>query len=223
MAGDATEPLRDQAVHAAAFDGRDVVGVAARFDGFSTPSLSVAADTAEVADGLIEAVRAPRCLLSVAVDQPLPSWSERLTWSVDPWLRAACEGAARDPRAERVDDPAELADYYRRVNVRYWSPAMLQEGGSFVIRDGQGGIAAAVSVQFVLRDARYAQIGALATAPALRRQGLARTLLSTTRASLASAGVRWCGVFADAGHPWLADCYERLGFVRAGAFRFADI
>jgi GNAT superfamily N-acetyltransferase len=120
-------------------------------------------------------------------------------------------------------DPEELRRFYREVNALYWCPAMLEFGGSRIIRDEFGNIAGAASVLFVLPDVGYAHIGGVVIAPPHRGQGLARKLVADVRTSMARAGVRKCGLFADAAHPWLVDVYERFGFSRAGSFRLGDL
>jgi ribosomal protein S18 acetylase RimI-like enzyme len=223
VAGDMMPPLRDLSVHAAAFDNARVLGVAVRFAGFVTPSFSVAADASELADLLLRAFPHEQGLLAVSADQPLPEYCASLTWSADPWLRGQC---APDSVAEAQSEPvavaADLAAFYRSVNSPYWCPEMLDSGRSRVIRDREGTIVAAGSVQFVI-PGQYAHIGALATAPAHRKQGFARILVSAIRSRLARDGVRDCGMLAEAAYPWLENFYERLGFRTVGRFRFAEI
>lgn len=223
VAGDMMPPLRDLSVLAAAFDNLQVAGVAVRFAGFATPSFSLAADDSAVADLLLRVLPPEQGLLAVSTDQPLPSWCAKLTWSADPWLRGPC---VPDPdaeyRSEPAADAAELTSFYRALNSPYWCPAMLESGRSRVIRDREGAVVAAGSVQFVIRG-QYAHIGALATAPAHRGRGFARAILSALRSTLARDGVRDCGMFAEASQPWLENFYERLGFRTAGRFRFAEV
>jgi GNAT superfamily N-acetyltransferase len=215
-------PLRQLSRFSAAFHDDDVVGVAGVFHGFGEPSVSVAADAADIADALFARVAPSTGLMVASVGQPLPAWSERVKWSVDPWFVADCI-EAREEGTHQALDPEELRRFYREANALYWCPAMLEFGGSRIIRDQFGNIAGAASVLFVLPDLGYAHIGGVVTAPPYRRQGFARKLLADVRTSLARAGVGTCGLFADAAHPWLVDVYERFGFSRAGLFRLGDL
>jgi ribosomal protein S18 acetylase RimI-like enzyme len=223
VAGDMMPPLRDLSVHAAALDGDRLAGVAVHFDGFATPTFSVAADSSDLVELLLRAIRSEQGLLAVSTDQPMPEGYARLKWSFDPWLRGPCVADLdAEGQSEAAVDPIELTDFYRMLNSPYWCPAMLESGRSRVIRDRGGAIVAAVSVQFVISK-QYAHIGALATAPSHRGQGFARTLLCALRSTLARDGVQDCGMFAEAAHPWLEQFYGWLGFHTVGWFRFAEI
>ncbi len=222
VAGDMTPSLRDLSIHVAAFDNNRVVGVAVHFAGFTIPSFSVAADCGEVADCLLRALPPSQGLLATSTNQPLPEWCARLNWSVDPWLRAQCvPDPEAEVRSEPIGDAVELTVFYRSLQRSYWCPAMMGSGYSRVIRDAEGAIAAAASVQFVI-PGQYAHIGAVTTRPIDRGKGFARTLLSALRSMSARNGVRDCGVFAEAAHPWLENFYERLGFQTVGRFQFAE-
>jgi hypothetical protein len=175
VAGDMMPPLRDLALHAAAFESDRLVGVAVQFDGFATSSLSVAAERSEVSDLLLRAFRPERGLSAVSIEQTLPEWCAGLTWSVDTWLRGPCiADLEAEGRCEAVVDAGELTNFYRSVHSPYWCPAMLESGRSRIIRDRDGVIVAACSVQFVLAR-QYAHMGALATAPGHGGHGFART------------------------------------------------
>jgi len=223
VAGDMMPPLRDLSLYAAAFESDRLVGVAVQFNGFATPSFSVAADSSDASDLLLRAFRPERGILAVSNDQSLPEGCAGLTWSVDPWLRGPCiTDLEAEGRSEAVVDAGELTGFYRSVHSPYWCPAMLESGRSRVIRDRDGIIVAAASVQFVLPN-QYAHIGALATALDHRGQGFARTLLSALRSTFARDEVPECGMFAEAAHPWLESFYERLGFSTLGRYRFAEM
>ncbi len=223
VAGDMQPPLRQLSRFTAAFQDDDrVVGVAAAFHGFGEPSVSVAADAADIADALFALIAPSKGLVVVSVSQPLPAWSECVNWTVDPWLMAECVETS-EGWTQPAGDPEELRNFYREANALYWCPAMLEFGGSRIIRDQFGNIAGAASVLFVLPDLGYAHIGGVVTAPPYRGQGFARKLVADVRSSLARAGVRKCGLFADAAHPWLVDVYGRFGFSSVGSFRLGDL
>ena len=226
IAGDMTAPLVPLTRHEAAFDGPMVLGVAASFSGFSMPAISVASTRADVVDALLRRFDESDAILAIEADQPVPTWCGELAWSTDPWLVAEC---VRDSEAEAateiVTDASELAAFYEEVGSTYWCPAMLAFGHSYVVRDERRSILSAGSVQFVI-DAygdSYAHIGALATSVSARGRSAATLVLRALRAGLVRAGVRSCGVLADAGTSWLPNFYERRGFSRRGAFRFATL
>jgi ribosomal protein S18 acetylase RimI-like enzyme len=106
--------------------------------------------------------------------------------------------------------------------MHFWSPAMLRNGHAFGIRTEDGRLVCAVGVNFILAEKSYAQLGALATAPAFRGRSFATRVVSAARASLGQAGIRECGVLADARDPALAGFYAKLGFSSRGGFRFID-
>jgi GNAT superfamily N-acetyltransferase len=221
VAGDMQLPLRHLARFSAALDHGEVMGVACAFRGFREPSVSVTADTPDIADGLVRRLAPSNGVLAVSVGQRLPEWSGLVDWDIDPWLVADCVETSQES-TQHAREPDELARFYGEVDAPYWCPAMLQFG-SRIIRDEFGQIAAAVSVLFVLPDASYAHIGGLVTAPPHRGQGFARRLLADVRSTLARAGIRKCGLFAGADRPWLVNLYQRFGFSPVGSFRFADL
>jgi GNAT superfamily N-acetyltransferase len=223
VAGDMQPPLRNLTRFNVAFHDGEVVGVAGAFHGFAEPSVSVAADTANIAAALLERIAPSNGLLAVSAAQPLPAWRELVHWSIDPWLVADCVEQTGLGWTEQVTDPDELGRFYREVDASYWCPAMLEFGGSRILRDEFQNIVAAASVLFVLPEASYAHIGGLVTAPPYRGQGFARKLVADVRATIARAGIRRCGLFADAAHPWLLDVYKRFGFNPVGSFRLADL
>ncbi len=224
VAGDMTGPLLPLTRHEAAFEGKEVLGAAALFNGFSTPVITIAAAGPEIFDLLFRRFEIGNAVLAVAADQPLPAWGDRLEWSTDPWLVSECvPDADAEAAVMPAADAGELASFYEAAGATFWCPAMLNFGHSFVIRDEGQSIVSAGSVQFLLGndDTSYAHIGALATVGPARGQSFASLILRAVRASLARSSVRYCGVFADAETPWLLGFYERRGYQRRGAFRFA--
>jgi GNAT superfamily N-acetyltransferase len=221
--GDATEPLRPFTRHWVAFDdtSSSPVGLAARFEGFA-PLVSVVADAASASDALLRhALAFGRATIVAGVRQTLPAELAFASSTTDPWLVGPC---SQDPIAEGVvplREEGELRAFYAEQDMRYWSPAMLRNGHAFGIR-ADGRLVCAVIVNFILHEYRYAQIGALATHPDFRGRSFATRVLSAARSSLAEAGIRECGVLADAKDPELAAFYARLGFAERGAFRFIE-
>jgi GNAT superfamily N-acetyltransferase len=224
IAGDMEIPLRTVTEFVLALKSEQILGIAARFHGFGDPSVTVSATTADAADALVHALWAPKGLLAVADDQILPSWSDHLRWTIDPWLSGTCAiNLAAEDETESARDANEIAEFYDSVKACYWWPEMLPSGGTRVIRDRSNAIAAAVSVLFVLPHLKYAHIGGLITDPSYRRQGFGSALITAMRSDLARRGITKCGVFADACHPWLVEFYGQLGLSKIGAFRFGDM
>jgi len=220
--GDATEPLRRFSNHWIAFDeaSSSPVGLAARFEGFAQPLLSVVADAASASEALLrQGFASGPATIVAGVRQPLPAALSFAASTTDPWLVSPC---GPEPIADDVvplHDEGELCAFYEEQGMHYWSPAMLRNGHAFGIR-AAGRLVCAVIVNFILHEPRYAQLGALATHPDFRGRSFATRVLSAARSSLAKAGVRECGVFADASDPALTAFYARLGFAARGGFRF---
>ena len=97
---------------------------------------------------------------------------------------------------------------------------MFRFGHTFGVRSANGRLICAGGVNFVLEDMRYAHIGPLVTDPAERGRSFGSQVLAAVRSSLASAGIRYCGLFADGADPGLIRYYVRRGFSTRGGFHF---
>jgi hypothetical protein len=118
-------PLRTVTEFVLALKSEQILGIAARFHGFGDPSVTVSATTADAADALVHALWAPKGLLAVADDQILPSWSDHLRWTIDPWLSGTCAiNLAAEDETESARDANEIAEFYDSVKACYWCPQM---------------------------------------------------------------------------------------------------
>lgn len=222
--GDATEPLRPFSRHWVALDDASSSphGLAARFEGFVQPLVSVVADAESACDALLRQALAPGpATVVTGVRQRLPAGLASAPSTTDPWLVGPCRAEEVAEGVEPLRDEDELRAFYAEQGMHYWSPAMLRNGHAFGIR-ATGRLVCAVIVNFILSEHRYAQVGALATHPDFRGRSFATRVLSAARSSLAQAGIRECGVLADANDPALTAFYARLGFSERGGFRFIE-
>lgn len=222
--GDRTEPLRPLTRCWIAREGPSgaIQGLAVRFEGFGVPTVSLVADRPDAIDALVACACGGRGLwIAVHADQPLPARLATSRSTADPWMTAPC---ASEPAAlagvEPLGEAGEVQELCRRLGLRFWAPAMLRFGHAFGARGPGGELVAMGGVNFVLPRRGYAQIGALATHPDHRGQGLGARLLRAIRHSLAGAGIATAGLLADGADPGLPEYYARQGFTRSGLFRF---
>jgi len=224
LLGDLTVPLRALArfsvLHAES--SQRVRGLAVKFNGFDIPVSSIVADDEDAAGSLLAAVRDLRGYLVVSSEQKLPRAVSYRIESTDPWMVAVCEDSTetRSKNAEAVRDPVEMEDFLRVQGMRFWSPSMFRFGHTFGVRSVDGRLICAGGVNFVLEDLGYAHIGPIVTDAAERGRSFGSQVLAAMRCSLASAGIRHCGLFADGADPGLVRYYVRHGFDRRGEFHF---
>lgn len=214
--GDLTAPLAGLTTIFVACTAGGIAGVAARFEGFARVVVSIAADDDGAALALHDA--ASPGLLAVSAGDRAASLLGGPVHSEDFWMTRRTDGAERRGPAVPADDREALHEFYRREGVDFWTPAMFAFGHHFVVHDGDGRVAAAAGVNFIVSD--YAQLGAVATAGHARGRDYATSCLSAVIASLHAAGVRECGLFADEHDERLLRLYSRLGFEPRGRFRF---
>ncbi len=219
---DATEPLaRHSAFWAARDEAGDVVGLAARVETFAMPSVTICAEGDEAFVALLEAAGPDRpFVLATEAAQLLPAGPGIDPAPVDPWMTAPCEALAGE-QTEEMDDPREIAAFFRSQGAGFWSEAQFRAGGCFGVRDSAGRLVSAGALGFVLDRRSYGHIGPLVTRRGHRGRGYARAILSSLASRLALEGIDRCGLFADAGDPNLPALYARYGFERRGGFRFS--
>lgn len=227
VAADMSEPLARDSQFLALFgpDGRSVVGVASRFNGFATPSVSVASADAGSAAALLEPLACDGAILIADTRQPLPeSVTRGRSWSDDVWLTAPSAVDSQAPTAgvEDVDSFDEVEAFFRAHDAHFWCRSMGELGHCHGVRRS-GTLVAVTAVNFILPARRYASIGPVVTAPAWRGRGFAQALISAQRLGLLRSGVDRVGLLAEADQPRLLNFYQRQGFVPSGRFRIGVV
>jgi GNAT superfamily N-acetyltransferase len=223
--GDSTEPLKRCSHFWAVFESTSEVplGLAVRFDGLCRPVVSFVSDDLQATEELMRVACRGKTIVAVSADQQLPCSLEVKLQTIDPWLVApSLSGLKVHSDIESLWDEREICAFYNEQGMRFWCPAMFHAGHAFGIRNMGGKLVCAGGVNFTLPRLGYAQIGALVTHPAYRGRSCASRVLAAIRASLACAGIPYCGLFADAGNPGLLAFYMQRGFSKHGRFRFIE-
>lgn len=115
------------------------------------------------------------------------------------------------------DIDAALA-FYRGAYPGNWFDARMLETGTYfgVRRDGE--LACVAGVHVVSRALRVAALGNIATAPAARRQGLARVATAAVGQSLARQSIDLIGLNVASDNAAAIALYRELGFERVGRY-----
>ena len=227
VAADMSDPLWRESQFLGLVDtaNRSVVGVASRFNGFATPSVSVATPDASSVLSLLEPLLNDGAILIVDKRQALPEAVKRgRAWSDDVWLTAssAVDSTTLSRDVERIDSYDEVEGFFRAHDARFWCRSMGELRHCYGIRR-RGELIAVTAVNFVLPGLNYANVGPIVTAPEWRGRGFASALLSTQRYELMRSGVSRVGLLAEADQKRLLDYYQRQGFVPSGRFRIGVI
>jgi len=225
LLGDLTEPLLSQTEVWVAWQ-KKLIGAAVVFHGFATTLVSVVADDSESGLALMQelrpALKSP-CLLVANLEEPLLSCFAQGTVDEDLWLIRETSLIGSNLPTCAVRSPSEIAAFYYKCGMHFWTPAMVDFGHYFGIRKPDATLASIAGVNFVLSEPRYAQIGNVATDTEWRNKGFATSCVRAVIDSLHRAGVSRCGLFVNADRFDLVRLYERMGFQPAGRFRFVSM
>jgi ribosomal protein S18 acetylase RimI-like enzyme len=227
VAADMSEPLWRESQILGMVDaaGRSVGGVASRFHGFSTASVSVASSDAGSVPALLEPLLCDKAILIADKRQPLPEAVTRdRAWSDDVWLTAplTVEAKTLSRDVERIDSYDEIEGFLRKHGACFWCRSMGKLGHCYGVRRS-GELVAVTAVNFILPGRSYANIGPIVTAPEWRGRGLASALLSTQRYGLMRSGIKLVGLLAEAHRQRLLEFYYRQGFVPSGRFQIGVV
>jgi GNAT superfamily N-acetyltransferase len=217
--GDAAEPLVRRSAFWVARGPDRVLGLASRFEGFEMPAVAACAETGEALEALVRRAAPDRpFLLGLSEDQP---WTPgRRVAATDPWMIAPCARLGGGGSAERIDDGAEIADFFGRQGAAFWSDASHRAGDCFGVRDEAGALVSAGALSFLVERHSYGHIGPVVTRRDCRGRGYAGRILASLARRISELGAERCGLFADAADLGLPSLYARYGFERSGGFRF---
>lgn len=225
LLGDLTAPLTG---HTSIWVARQagLTGVAVTFRGFPTPVVSIVADDLESGNTLLEAVRPVLrrpSLLVLNAEESLAAQFRREVVDKDLWL-------LRDTTAQEVEhptslalSPSEVAAFYTRCGMHFWTPAMLDFGHYYGIRSTDSRLVSLAGVNFVLSEFGYAQIGNVVTDRESRNKGFATSCVKAVIDSLHRSGIGRCGLFVDSQRPDLIRLYGNIGFSEEGQFCFVPL
>jgi ribosomal protein S18 acetylase RimI-like enzyme len=223
--GDLTEPLLGQTDVWVAWQAK-LIGVAAIFHGFATTVVSVVADDVKSGMELLEEVRPALnspSLLVANLSEPLLSCFEHEAADEDLWLLRETALTEINHPTCAVLSPLDIAAFYDRCNMHFWTPAMVNFGHYYGIRDANSTLVSLAGLNFVLSEVGYAQIGNVATDKEWRNKGFATSCVRAVINSLRNSGVSRCGLFVNAHRADLLRLYQNLGFREAGRFRFVPL
>jgi ribosomal protein S18 acetylase RimI-like enzyme len=205
--------------------GCSVAGVAASFLGFQQPVLSLVCADSEAAGLLFEVARKaldPPLLLALHAAEPFAATCRPETRQIDVWMVRETTATEVAREIVGINDAQELLTFCDRQGLRFWAAPMLGFGHAFGIRVN-GELVSAASVNFVLEEQSYAQVGSIATDPQHRRRGFATACIRAVVNSLNRAGIARCGLFADSKDQRLLAFYSKVEFRAAGEYHFVNV
>lgn len=226
LLGDLYQPLLNQTDVFVACWQANLTGVAATFHGFATTMVSVVADDARTGLALLaevrQGLRSPG-LLVANLDEPLLSCFEQEGNDEDLWLLRETAPTETKHSTCAVLSSSEVTAFYDYCAMYFWTPAMLNFGHYYGIRNADSTLVSLAGLNFVLDDVGYAQIGNVATVEEWRNKGLATSCVRAVIDSLHKSGIGRCGLFVDARRADLLRLYRNIGFREAGRFRFISL